>query len=415
MDTEIKKWTIADFRNKLNYVEKDDNYAINFIDELLKGAVHLNASDIHLECLIDKINIKLRLDGMLYPLVSAALEFKDNLLTRLKFLARLAVYQHTQPQDGRLTFESNGLKLDLRTSFLPTIYGEKVVIRLPETEKISLDIHSLGMSDSIEEQLLSITMRRQGLLLLTGPSSSGKTTTIYSLLKYLYEQNGEGINIATIEDPVEYSLGFLSQTQVNLAQELSFAVGLKSILRQDPDIIMIGEMRDFETTSIAVNAALTGHLVISTIHSNQAVGVFLRLLHIELEPFLIASSVQGVLSQRLIRKLCPYCKKPIQPPPSFLSTYNLEPTKIVFQSQGCHKCNLTGYAGRTGIFEFITMTDNLQELILSRAPVSEFSRYVSENKIPTLHQNGIDKVIEDITSFEEILRVCGIIDNEVRI
>ncbi len=409
MGDSIEKYSLEKLRVSLDSIECDENYAVNFIDELLKGAYYLRGSDVHIECLADRVNMKLRLDGVLYPIVTIDEKFKENIVSRLKYLAKLAVYQRTLPQDGRLQFEGNGATVSFRISTLPTIYGEKVVVRLPEIDKAIFDIHSLGIPEKIKKELINIVKRRQGLLLLTGPSSSGKTTTIYSLLKYLYEVNGEKINIATIEDPVEQSLGFMSQTQVNPVQGLTIAVGLKSILRQDPDIIMIGEMRDVETTSTAIQASLAGHLVISTIHSNQAVGVFLRLLHMEIEPFLVASAIQGVLSQRLVRKLCPHCKKETKVPDTIVAQYNTLDGVPIFEKVGCEKCNLTGFIGRTGIFEFISITNDLEEMILSKAPVSEFSRYVEESKISTLIDDGISKVIDGITSLEEVMRVCGLL------
>lgn len=404
---EHNKYTIELLKNSISSIKKDDDYAVNFVDCILRGALELSASDLHLECLADKVNIKMRFDGSLHLICEASQESKNHIITRIKYLSKLAVYQTNQPQDGRINYQLNGSKYDLRTSFLPTIYGEKVVIRFPEKNKIELDINSLGMPEKIKEQLLFIARKRQGLLLLTGPSSSGKTTTIYSLLKHIYHQEGEGINIATIEDPVEYPLGFLSQTQVNPAQELTYANGLKSILRQDPDIIMIGEIRDAETAIICIQSSLAGHLVISTIHSNQAVGVFLRLINMEIEPFLIASSIQAVLSQRLIRKLCNKCKTQIPVSQKIVSKFNIKSDRVFFP-KGCSDCNMTGYSGRTGIFEIITMTEQLEQLILSRSPVSDFTKYLNINNIQTFLNDGIKKIEDGITSVEEILKTLGV-------
>lgn len=398
--------TILDnIKNELSSQTYDESYAVNFVDCILRGAMELSATDIHIECLADKVNVKMRIDGMLFPVGSAPVESKLNILTRLKYISKVAVYQSSVPQDGRITYERNGMKIDLRSSFLPTIFGEKAVIRFPEKEHLDYDINNLGIPESIKHSLIRIMNRRQGMILLTGPSSSGKTTTIYSILKYLYNQNGEVINISTIEDPVEQSLGFLNQTQVHKEQGMTYSRGLISILRQDPDIIMIGEIRDPETASISTQASLTGHLVISTIHSNQGVGVFLRLLHTGIEPFLIASAVQCALSQRLIRKLCRKCKieSPVQDKTSEM--YNISKGAKIYSKNGCPECKHTGYAGRTGIFELIEMTNRLEDLILSKAPVSEFNEYLTSANINALHHDGLKKITDGISSLEELLRV----------
>lgn len=410
MEQGVERFSIEDLRREIGSLASDENYAVNFVDCVFRGALRLAASDLHLECLSDSVSLKMRFDGILHGICSVPGESKNLILTRIKYLSKLAVYQVTQPQDGRLAYQYNGYKVDLRTSFLPTVFGEKAVIRFPEQNQAELDIERLGMSGQVKQDLLAAAEGRQGLILLTGPSSSGKTTTIYSLLKYLYSRYKEGVNIATIEDPVERTLGFLSQTQLNLGQDITYSRGLKSILRQDPDIIMIGEIRDTETASIAVQAALTGHLIISTIHSNSATGVFLRLLHIDIEPFLIASGVRAALSQRLIRRLCDSCKREASLDKKMLSAIGSRAGEdaVFYAPTGCAKCNFTGYNGRTGIFEIIRMSDDLEDLILSRAPVSQFNKYIKSNNIKGLFDDAVQKAAEGITSIEEAMRVCSI-------
>ncbi|GAB4316312.1 MAG: hypothetical protein Kow0059_08810 [Candidatus Sumerlaeia bacterium] len=403
--------SLDSLRSALETVAPGEDFAIEFADRLLAGAWALRASDVHLESRPAGLQVKVRLDGRLYAAGAAPAAFSGNIMARLKYMARLAVYQHTTPQDGRLTFETpEGIGVDLRVSFLPSVYGEKAVIRLPEPDQRDLNLESLGLPDAVCAALVGLARRRQGLLLLTGPSSSGKTTTIYALLKFLYGEYGEAVNIASIEDPVEQRLGFLCQTQVHPAQGLTFAEGLKSILRQDPDIIMVGETRDAETAVVAVHAALTGHLVLSTMHSASAPGVFLRLVHMGIEPFLVASAVQGVLAQRLVRRLCPSCRRQwprSQWPEPIVARFSLGQDAVLYQAVGCEDCGATGYRGRTGLFSLLAMEPSLQDLILARASAAGLDAWTEQRRAPSLLDDGLAKARAGLTSLEEVLRCLG--------
>lgn len=395
--------TIETVREKIKSITNDEDYTVHLVDELLKGSLDLRASDIHIESKRNQVTVKVRIDGEILPLCSLEKSVQSSLLSRLKLISKTMVYKNRVPQDGRIDFANNGYSITLRIAFLPTIHGEKVVIRLPDKEKAELDLDSLEFSNPLLSKIYELINQREGMILLTGPASSGKTTTMYSILKKIYEQRGEGVNIATIEDPVEQDLGFINQTEVHSEIGLPYSEGLKSILRQDPNVIMIGEIRDEETAKIAVRAGLTGHLVISTIHSRRAADVFVRLLNMGIEPYLVASSVIAVISQRLVRKLCEKCKQPIAAPNNIPDKYALK-TANIFSVKGCAFCNNTGYFSRTGIFELLEVDDTIMKLIMEQASAADFEKYVFSKSQGSLLDEGKKKIEEGITSLAEVMR-----------
>ncbi|MCX7766114.1 MAG: GspE/PulE family protein [Candidatus Sumerlaeia bacterium] len=378
------------------------------VDTILTTALNAGATDVHLECFRDNIQIKFRLDGMLHSIARLSKDFQENIIARLKIMSRVASFLTREPQDGRIEFTNEqGETIVMRSSFLPTLYGEKVVVRIPDPTHLAYEIDTLGMSPKIQQKLTSMLYQLQGTILLTGPSSSGKTTTIYAILKYLNRQFAGKINIMTVEDPIEANLDGANQTQVDIAGGLDYARALKAMLRQDPNVLVVGEIRDAETAHICIEAGLTGHLVISTIHSGEAVGVIMRLLNMGIEPFLVASSVTGVIAQRLVRKLCPSCsrERPATDQEKLILGISPEETFMINEERGCAECNFTGYKGRTGIFELLTITPKLQELIIARATTESLRQQAIADGMFTLSQDATAKVRAGITTPEEILHL----------
>jgi len=317
-------------------------------------------------------------------------------------MSNLNIAEHRIPQDGRCSFVVDGKEVDLRVSTLPTIYGESAVIRILDKSIGLLSIEELGLSANelkLFEKLLSIPY---GMILVTGPTGSGKTTTLYAILRRLISTEK---NIVTIEDPVEYRIPGIRQTQVNIRAGYTFANGLRAILRQDPDIVMVGEIRDKETANIAVHAALTGHLVLSTLHTNDAPGALPRLIDMGVEPFLVASSVVGVIAQRLVRKICPRCREPFTPSPELIKAEKLPANVTLYRGKGCNYCRRTGYRGRTGIFQIMLVDDKIRNLVVSKAPASEIERAAAANGMLSLRESGMQKVFDGTTTLEEVLRV----------
>lgn len=387
---------------RVHEIPAGGNRAVEIVDYLLRDSLKRGASDLHIECKRDEVLVKMRLDGRLYIACRLESEIRGLILTRLKVMAKLVIYQHLTPQDGRIEITEAERTYSCRVAFLPTLHGEKVVIRLPESRQAEMELIDLGMGDkmlgAIERQL----KRSFGTILLTGPSSSGKTTTIYAMLKAIYRLRGEAANIMTLEDPIEADLGIVSQTQVRADQGLTFEQGLRSILRQDPEVIMIGEIRDAVTAHIAMQAGLTGHLVISTIHSGRASGVFARLLHIGIEPFLIASAVSAVIAQRLVRRLCPKCKIERNTGQSAPLASPFDKIVKWCEPGGCPACEETGFRGRTGAFELLEMTERLRDMILTRQAESVIRELLHESG-NTLERDLIAKVASGETAPEEAL------------
>jgi type IV pilus assembly protein PilB len=379
---------------------------IKIVNGILIKAIKLGASDIHFEPYETLFRVRYRIDGVMLRAMTLPLKIKNALVSRLKIMSRLDIAEKRLPQDGRIKLRlGKNREMDFRVSVLPTLFGEKVVLRLLDKGALQLDMTKLGFEESSLADLKAAVHRPVGMILVTGPTGSGKTTTLYSALS---ELNKESENIMTAEDPVEYNFMGINQVQMHEEIGLTFASSLRSFLRQDPDIIMVGEIRDFETAQIAIQAALTGHLVLSTVHTNDAPGTIGRLIDMGVEPFLIASAVILILAQRLIRKICNECKEPIQVHPQLLIDLGIPPDEVktfpVFKGKGCPICSNTGYKGRLGLYEVMPMKEEIKELILSRASTSEIKKEAVRLGMKTLRQSGIHKVRTGATTIDEVLR-----------
>ncbi len=386
---------------------------IRLVESFIEFAYLSRASDIHIDPSEDRVKLRLRIDGIMHDAFIIPKAIQDEIISRIKVLAELRIDEHQAAQDGRfkvtLGTDKSRIRFDVRVSIIPAYYGENAVLRLLVEQGRSFSLEDVGFSQPDYEKIRRAIKKPYGMLLVTGPTGSGKTTTLYTILKTL---NTPEVSIITIEDPIEYSLEGINQIQVNSQTNLSFANGLRSILRQDPNTIMVGEIRDQETAGIAVNAALTGHLLLSTLHTNDAATALPRLLDMEIEPFLIASTVNVVLAQRLVRKICPDCKKERK-----LTKTELEmlqktfPNSIplhegtFFAGEGCKTCNQSGYLGRIGIYEVLQISDRVREKIASRGTAQEIKKTAVEEGMTTLIEDGAKKAAEGITTIEEVLRV----------
>ena len=384
--------------------QEDEAPIIRLINAILAEAIQAQASDIHLETFEKNLSVRFRVDGLLKEVAQPRRELAALLISRIKVMAGLDIAEKRIPQDGRISLKLGGREVDVRVSTLPSIYGERIVLRLLDKQDQTISLDALGICPEDSHCLQNLLSLSHGILLVTGPTGSGKTTTLYAGLNRI---NDRKKNILTVEDPVEYHIDGIGQTQVNNKAGMTFAKGLRAILRQDPDVVMVGEIRDLETMQIAVQASLTGHLVLSTLHTNTAAGAVTRLMDMGIEPFLLSSSLVGVLAQRLVRKLCPHCK---QSHPITEAERQLFPKvsdqHIIYtpQLEGCDKCNQEGYTGRTGIYELIVIDDNLRQLIHDRAAQS--SLVASARKTSTsIRQDGYKKVLSGETSLAEVLRV----------
>ncbi|MDH5766207.1 MAG: ATPase, T2SS/T4P/T4SS family [Gammaproteobacteria bacterium] len=379
---------------------------INMINSIIQRAVFDGASDIHIEPSRTKSRVRFRIDGILYEILTPRVELHPALVSRLKVMANLDISERRLPQDGRIQVHTQGRSVDLRFSSLPGLYGEKVVLRVLDKNQSILDVEKLGFSDSNLHSFKDLLTRSYGLILVTGPTGSGKTTSLYAALNYL---NSIEKNIVTIEDPVEYQLDIINQNEVRDKIDLSFAKVLKHVLRQDPDIIMVGEIRERETAEIAVQAALTGHLVLSTLHTNDSVGAITRLLDMGVEPFMLSSALIGVVAQRLVRCICPACKTSYLAPPELAERYhwNSESDIRLSKGRGCSECYDSGYKGRMAIHEVIKATDELQKLIVSCPSRDQLSNYLQQNKVETLFDDGLLHARNGETTIEEIMRVIN--------
>jgi len=382
---------------------EDDAPIIRLINAMLTQAVKENASDIHIEPYEDRMVMRFRVDGVLREVLEPNRILAPLIVSRIKVMAKLDIAEKRLPQDGRIALKIAGHPVDLRVSTLPTGNGERIVLRLLDKQAGRLDLEHLGMAADTLEVMKQIIARPNGILLVTGPTGSGKTTTLYAVLSLL---NDKQRNIMTVEDPIEYDLDGISQTAVNSKVDMSFARGLRAILRQDPDVVMVGEIRDLETARIAVQASLTGHLVLSTLHTNTAVGAVTRLHDMGIEPFLMSSSLIGVLAQRLVRVLCPDCKQPYQPSESECARFALDadtPPQL-FHAAGCETCQHSGYHGRTGIYELIEVDSQLRSMIHDKASEHAIEAHVRQHA-RGLHQDGLRLVKAGITTLDEVLRV----------
>jgi general secretion pathway protein E len=386
---------------------EDDAPIIRLINAILSQAVRENASDIHIETFEDRLSVRYRIDGLLTEVLSPKRMLAPLLVSRLKVMARLDIAEKRVPQDGRITVKLAGHAVDIRMSTIPSAHGERVVLRLLDAAAGQLLLPQLAMN----EQVLTAYKRHlhspHGIILVTGPTGSGKTTTLYAGLSHINETSR---NILTIEDPIEYMLPGIGQTQVNPKVDMTFARGLRAILRQDPDVVMVGEIRDFETGEIAVQASLTGHLVLSTLHTNTAIGAVTRLKDMGIEPFLLSSSLLAVLSQRLVRLLCRACREPVEAGPLEREQLGIdacgEPVEL-FQPGGCSQCNFTGYRGRTGIYEMIEIDEDLRGMIYEGAS-EQAMLGVARQRYPGIETDGRRRVLAGDTSLAEVLRVTSV-------
>lgn len=382
---------------------QDDAPIIRLLNGLFTEALNTQASDIHIESFEKSMSVRLRVDGVLKEIMQPGRHIAPLLISRIKVMAKLDIAEKRLPQDGRVSLKIAGRALDVRISTLPSIYGERVVMRLLDKQGSHLALSSLGMPDATEQQLKSLLAQPNGIILVTGPTGSGKTTTLYAGLSQL---NNRQRNIMTVEDPIEYALDGVGQTQVNSKTDMTFARGLRAILRQDPDIVMIGEIRDSETAQIAVQASLTGHLVLSTLHTNSAISTLTRLSDIGIEPFLLASTLKGVLAQRLVRKLCEHCRE--------ATTLDAEQARLldgpqhtgdsVYTAIGCKQCNHTGYRGRQGLYELLTIDADIRRMIHDRAGEHQISNHL-QGSLRTMTDEGRTLVLQGVTSADEILRI----------
>jgi len=374
---------------------------IKLVNMIIMQAVKEKASDIHIEPEEDKLAIRFRIDGILHEMFSPPKHLEPALMSRIKVLSRMDIAEKRKPQDGRFNMKAMDRDIDMRVSTFPTIYGENIVIRILDRGSILMGMDKIGFSMDIQKEFERLIKYPHGIILVTGPTGSGKTTTLYSALSAI---DSEEKNVITIEDPVEYHLGRIRQSQINPKAGLNFATGLRSILRQDPDVIMVGEIRDKETAEISVQAALTGHLVFSTLHTNDASGALSRLMDMGIEPFLVSSSIIGILAQRLVRKICDKCKEEYSPSEDILKGFGIKEKKILFRGKGCGACKNTGYKDRIGIFELLIMNDQIRKLVADKASSGAIKKAAVEAGMKTLKDDGLDKVLRGITTSEEVIK-----------
>ncbi len=378
---------------------------VKLVNHILLDAIRKQASDIHVEPYERSLRVRYRLDGVLYEMMRPPLQLKNAMVSRLKIMSRLDIAERRLPQDGRIKLKARGREMEFRVSVMPTLFGEKVVLRLLDKSGLQLDMTKLGFEESQFRAFREAINQPYGMILVTGPTGSGKTTTLYSALS---ELNRLSHNILTAEDPVEYSLSGINQVHIHDAIGLNFAAALRSFLRQDPDIIMVGEIRDFETAEVAIKAALTGHLVLSTVHTNDAASTIVRLLNMGVESFLVSSAVNLVLAQRLVRRICPECRAVEEVPRAALLDLGVPEQEVgsfvCYQGKGCAECSDTGYRGRIALYEVMVMHEKLREMVLIGASAPEIKREAMELGMLTLRRSGIRKLQEGITSLSEVLR-----------
>ena len=386
--------------------DTSDAPIIKLVNLMLSQAVKARASDIHIEPYQNRIKVRYRVDGILYDMLSPPKHIQSTLISRIKIMARLNIAEKRLPQDGRIEIKIGDKSVDIRVSTIPTAFGERVVLRLLDKTTVLLKLSDLGMSEQRLKIFNELIKSAHGIILVTGPTGSGKTTTLYAALSSI---NNPDINIITIEDPIEYQIEGIGQIQVNPKINITFANGLRSIVRQDPDVILVGEIRDLETAEIAIQAALTGHLVFSTLHTNDSASAVTRLIDMGIESFLVTSSVIGILAQRLVRNVCNECKEEYIPDEESLENIGITPEmssgKKIYKGKGCQDCLNTGYKGRTGIFELMILDDAIKSLILKTSDSNAIKKKAVNQGMVTLRQDGALKVLNGITTVEEILRI----------
>jgi general secretion pathway protein E len=383
----------------------DDAPIIRLVNSLLSQAIRERASDIHIEPFEKDVVARFRIDGILYNILTIQKRFQASIASRVKIMSGLNIAEKRLPQDGGMRIKIGGKDVDIRVSIVPTAFGERIVLRLLYRESALLPLEQIGFSGDKLDLFNDLISRPHGIILVTGPTGSGKTTTLYAALSKI---NSPDKNIITIEDPIEYQLKGIGQIQVNPKIQLTFAAGLRSVLRQDPDVILVGEIRDSETAEIAIQAALTGHLVFSTLHTNDSAGAVTRLLDMKIEPFLISSSVMAILAQRLVRVLCAQCREPYPITPAEITELEISSGgegATVYRAKGCEACFHTGYLGRKAIYELLLVDDEIRQLIMKNTDSSTIKAAATERGMRTLRQDGAAKVLEGITSVEEVVRV----------
>jgi type IV pilus assembly protein PilB len=378
---------------------------IRFVDLVLQEAVKAKASDIHFEPFEDQFRIRYRIDGALLEMAPPPKSLASAVIARVKVMSSLNIAEKRIPQDGRIKTIVSGRPIDLRVSTLPTQFGESVVLRILDKSVVNLDLVNLSMQEEVMEGIRDLVNRPNGIFIVTGPTGSGKTTTLYSALR---EVNTVDVKILTAEDPVEYEIEGIMQVQINHQVGLTFASALRSFLRQDPDTIMVGEIRDLETAQIAVQASLTGHVVLSTLHTNDAPGAVTRLIDMGLEPYLISASLEGILGQRLLRSICKTCRVAYEPDKNVVSMLDVDPLEIAdkqfYYGRGCSECNRSGYRGRQGLFELMMINDRLRDLITNKAPTLMLKQSAIENGMRTLRDDGLRCIFDGKTTIEEVLK-----------
>lgn len=382
--------------------KQDDAPIIRLLNALLSEAIKEGASDVHIETFENRVLVRFRVDGVLREVLEPQRILAPLITSRIKVMAKLDIAEKRLPQDGRITLRIGGHAVDVRVSTMPTSHGERIVLRLLDKQNAHLDLAQLGMASDTLKLMQKIIAIPHGILLVTGPTGSGKTTTLYAGLTAL---NNHSRNILTVEDPIEYDLSGIGQTQVNYKVNMTFAKGLRAILRQDPDVVMVGEIRDIDTAQIAIQASLTGHLVLSTLHTNSAVGAITRLNDMGIEPFLLASSLIGVLAQRLVRTLCKHCKTEAAATESECAILGVKKATI-YHPVGCDHCKQIGYSGRSGVYELIAIDETIRKMIHDKAPEQEIKKY-ARTLFPSIRQDGFQRVLAGYTSLEEILRVTS--------
>ncbi|MDH5543589.1 MAG: type II secretion system ATPase GspE [Nitrospinota bacterium] len=397
-----------ELETSIDLLDTDDEAPIvKLLNSLLQQAIKEKASDVHIESYSDQLVVRMRMDGILYTVLKPPKRLALQIASRVKIMAGLDIAEKRLPQDGRISLKAAGREIDVRVSTIPTTFGERVVMRLLDKSRNLLKLGQIGMNETQQAQMAKVKNLSNGIVLITGPTGSGKTTTLYSVLA---EIDTEHKNVITVEDPVEYQIRGIGQMQVNSNIGLTFADGLRAILRQDPDVIMVGEIRDHETASIAVQSSLTGHLVFSTLHTNDSGSAITRLIDIGIEPFLISSSLEAVMAQRLVRVLCPECKTATTLTKEEVRSLGLPPTSRyvgvkVYKPTGCPHCMNSGYKGRTGIYEFLEITDSLRPLIIKGADSNQIMAKAITDGMKTLRGDGLEKMQAGITSLDEVLRV----------
>ncbi|MBP6942182.1 MAG: Flp pilus assembly complex ATPase component TadA [Syntrophorhabdaceae bacterium] len=400
--TLLKEEEEEDLDERISVDLIEDEPVVRFVNSLLAQALADGASDIHVEPSKKQMRVRMRVDGRLRDLPTPEKKLFLPIISRIKILAGIDIARTRTPQDGRFNIRESTKEVGVRVSTFPTIHGEKVVLRLLDKSTALYGIDNLGLLLDDKEKIKNVLRRPYGFILSTGPTGSGKSTTLYAILNHI---NSPEKNIITIEDPVEYTLDGLAQAQVNVKAGMTFDTGLRSILRQDPDVIMVGEIRDGETANIAIHSALTGHLVLSTLHTNDAASAIMRLVDMGVEPFLVTSSVSCVIAQRLLRRICPDCKESYYPAPSVHRTFQIKEDVLLYRGKGCPSCKYKGYKGRTGVYEVLVMDDELREMVIAKATSEVIKKRAHEKGMRVMRDDAIMKVLFGLTTLEEALNV----------